>query len=255
VIPTSAVPPATATSRLSGWAKLPCTWQLEGSQHRALANRQTGEVITALKIYLALCLYANFKPNGRFSVSGCAQRSIGDFSHALKLSRPSVVKGFRVLRERGIVERLGGRPEIYRIAHYETAPNWTRLPKEYLVGGSRSRQIARLAGLPSRGRVAANALRLYIYVASILNRNTNAATVGYARLMEILGLDRTAVSNAVSLLIEHQLITVRNNKMAMVIDELYRGNLPKEVYDSTNSYFLRGFSNRKSPASEGTAGR
>jgi hypothetical protein len=38
-----------------------------------------------------------------------------------------------------------------------------------------------------------------------------------------------------------QLITVRNNKMAMNVDYLYQGNLPRDICESTNSYFLRGF--------------
>jgi hypothetical protein len=227
--------------RVTGWAKLPATWQLDGDQHAALARQQPGAVIAALKIYLGMCLYANFGPNERYEVSGCAQRSVSQLSHALKLSRPFVIKGLRLLRERRMVERLGGRPEIYRIARYDTARNWTRLPRQYLVGaGGPRRQIEKLAGFPSRGRTAANALRFYIYIASIRNRNTGAATVGYNRLMEILHLSRAEISDAISLLIEHQLITVRNNKMATVVDYLYQGNLPRDVYESTNSYFLRG---------------
>lgn len=244
-------PPTTGAGPLTGWAKLPCTWQLDDNQQRALSRSQPGAVIAALKIYLGLCLYANFRPNDRFDRSGCAQISVSHLCNALQLSRPFVIKGLRLLTERRMIGKLGGRPEIYRIADYDAARNWTRLPREYLFGGGRRRKVERLAGFPSRGRTAANALRFYIYIASIRNRNTGAATVGYARLMELLGLNRTEVSDAISLLIEHQMITVRNNKMAMVVDYLYQGNLPRDVYESTNSYFLRGFSGRKPGTDEG----
>jgi hypothetical protein len=44
-------------------------------------------------------------------------------------------------------EKLGGRAEIYRIAGYESARNWTRLPKQYLFDGGRRRQVEKLAAL------------------------------------------------------------------------------------------------------------
>jgi hypothetical protein len=128
----------------------------------------------------------------------------------------------------------------------DSARNWTRLPKQYLVG-SLPRRIERIVKFPSRGRTAANALRFYVYIAAIRDRKTNAATVGYTRLVEVLGFDRAGISNAISLLIEHQLITVRNNKTGMLLHDIGEGSLPPDVYDSTNMYFLRGFSKRREP--------
>ena len=80
------------------------------------------------------------------------------------------------------------------------------------------------------------------YIACIRERKSDAATVGYAKLVDVLGIDRTAISAAISLLIAHHLVTARNNKMAISIDHLYEGNLPDEVYDSANTYILRGLS-------------
>ena len=56
--PGVARPPATGAGAVAGWAKLPCTWQVEADQHRALAQAQPGAIVAALKIYLAICLYA-----------------------------------------------------------------------------------------------------------------------------------------------------------------------------------------------------
>jgi hypothetical protein len=243
------VPSPVGIDRLTGWAKMPCSWQLLPDRHAVLSGNSPGQVIAALKIYLSMCLYANFGPNGRFAAAGCTQRSVTAWCRSLKLSRPVAISGLRLLNATGIAERLGGRPETYRIADYETARYWTRLPKTYLLG-STPRQVEKLASFPSRGRSAANALRLYVYIAAVRDRKTFAATVGYTKIIDTLGLSRNAVSSAISMLVEHELVTVRNNKLAELHMVGYDGPIPRDIYVATNTYFLRGFGRRQQHASE-----
>lgn len=198
------------------WAKMPCSWQTEVEKHNDIRGRfgwqaDQGASIAALKLYIALCLKANFSSNTRFPRAGCVQKSITDFERLTDLSRPMVVRGMRRLVDLGIVEPLAGRPRVYRIVDYETARYWTKLPRTYLFGDRSETQVQKLFSLPNRSRTTLAALQFYLYIAAVRNR-LGDAKVTYNTIAERTGLSRSEISGAISLLVGNDLLSVRQNE-------------------------------------------
>lgn len=99
------------------WSKMPCSWQTNASFHANLRYTPRsflgdgcppGEAIAALKLYVALCLKANYNARAHLPETGCVQLSISDLCELVGLSRPMVIKGLRKLVEWMIIEGKGG---------------------------------------------------------------------------------------------------------------------------------------------------
>jgi hypothetical protein len=190
------------------WAKMPCSWQKDPDMHRLIADAPPGTAIAALKLYIALCLKANFAKTKELPSSGCVKKSITQLCTLSGLSRPMVIAGLRQLQTWGIIESLGGRPATYHITDYEKAPYWAKLPSGYLFNGYPG-EVARIARIPSRGLGTLHALQLYLYIASVRDRRSLKAKVTYPRFHSVLGIDRNEIAHAITLVGAHELITVR----------------------------------------------
>lgn len=221
------------------WAKMPCTWQTDANFHRTQLNgdslgvlgrpQSPGEAIAALKIYVALCLKANFKAGSYLPDTGCVQRSISHLSELVGLSRPMTIKGLRKLQEWEIVAVKSGRPAIYHIVDYEKAKYWTKLPRTHLYAGQKENRIERLRDMSNRSKTTLHALQMYLYLAAIRDKKSHLAKVTYERITEVLGITRDDVSKAISTLIGFSLISVR-----LAGPDEFFGERP------SNIYWLRG---------------
>lgn len=211
------------------WSKMPCGWQTQPNHHQAIISSDRGDAIAALKLYITLCLKANFLPNATFSSSGCVKKSITDFCKLTKLSRPMVVRGFRQLKIWGFVTSKAGRPTIYQINNYDDAKYWVKLPRSHLFSTPNERVITKLISLSNRRSASLHALQLYLYLASISNGVSKKAKVTYDKISEVLGVNRNEVSRAISLLIACDLVTVRQDDTDI-----------EQHMHSCNVYTLRG---------------
>lgn len=217
------------------WAKMPCTWQTDANFHEKLrysassnllVNRSPpGEAIAALKLYVALCLKANFKTGNYLPDTGCVQRSISQLCELVGLSRPMVIKGLRKLRDWQIVEVKGGRPAIYHITDYETAKYWTKLPRAHLFNDDKEKCIKRLSAMSNRSKTTLHSLQMYLYLAAIRDKKSDLAKVTYDRLAKVLCIARNDVSKAISTLVGFELISVRQAGP----DE-FLGERPSNIY-------------------------
>ncbi len=201
------------------WSKMPCSWQTDATFHKSQLYgmpidflgraRPPGEAIAALKLYVALCLKANFKSGTYLPDTGCSQKSISQLCELVGLSRPMVIKGLRKLQEWKIVAVKEGRPSIYHITDYETAKYWVKLPRTHLYAGSKEKRIERLRAMSNRSRTTLHALQMYLYLAAIRDGKSGLAKVTYERISEVLGITRNDISKAISTLIGFDLISVR----------------------------------------------
>ncbi|MFZ3019549.1 MAG: hypothetical protein WA056_13955 [Gallionella sp.] len=197
------------------WSKMPCTWQTDANFHGAQLNSfpldflPPGVAIAALKLYIALCLKANFKSGSYLPDTGCSQKSISQLCELVGLSRPMTIKGLRKLQEWKIVTVKGGRPVIYHITDYETAKYWVKLPRTHLYAGSKEKRIERLRVMSNRSKTTLHALQMYLYLAAIRDKSSGLAKVTYERLSEVLGITRNDISKAISALVGFDLISVR----------------------------------------------
>lgn len=211
------------------WKKMPCSWQKDQNFHSQLKTVPTGTAIAALKLYLALCLKANFVKKDHFPHSGCVQRTITQLGDIVEMSRPMVIRGLSLLKAMDVIEVVLKRPAMYRIKEYDTAPYWTKLPRAHLFGGGREDTITAINALGNRGESVLQALQLYLYLASIRDKDTQRANVSYTQMDMVLCLTRNEVSRAISALINHDLITVRPGQMTAQARRL-----------PGNVYWLRG---------------
>ncbi|PHV28327.1 hypothetical protein CSQ93_08385 [Janthinobacterium sp. BJB426] len=230
-----------------GWRKMPVSWQKDPEFQQRIRAASQGTAIAALKIYLAICLKAEFHETDRLP-AGSAQLSLTTLCELLDLSRPMVVDGLKLLVEWNIVARIGGRPTILQIVGFDEPPYWVKLPKRPLYGSKSENAIQALMQLPNRKRSSLHALQLYLYLASIRDKHTNMAKLSYDQGAVTLGVSRNHFSSAVSLLAAVGLLTVRT---ALEIKQQTGQNF------SSNQYWLRGSSHdpyRASPAEAGFKG-
>ena len=142
------------------WKKMPCTWQKEPSFHKQLKKAPTGTAIAALKLYLALCLKANFEKKDHFPAAGCVQRTITQLEEMVDMSRPMVIRGLYLLKELDVIEVVLKRPAMYRIKEFDTAPYWTQLPRKHLFGGPKESSITAINAMGNRGKSVLQALQI-----------------------------------------------------------------------------------------------
>jgi hypothetical protein len=187
-------------SEFKDWCKMPVYWQIDILAHETIRGAPVGATIAALKLYLCICTWANYKPNARFPRTGCVDKRLDDYETMTGLSRPMVVAGFKLLEGWGFVEKLGRRPLIYGLTFFEDSPYWVQLYERPLYGGARKDVMHTLKEIPNRGNTALLALRLYLYLASIRDKTTDVAQVSYKQACAILGTTRNRLSSALSML-------------------------------------------------------
>jgi hypothetical protein len=211
------------------WKKMPCSWQKDPNFHSQLKTAPAGTAIAALKLYLALCLKANYEKKDHFPYAGCVQRTITQLGDIVDMSRPMVIRGLTLLKAMDVIEVVLKRPAMYRIKEYDTAPYWTKLPRAHLFGGAKEEAITAINAMGNRGKSVLQALQLYLYLASIRDKDTQRANVSYTQMDMVLGVTRNEVSRAISALVNHDLITVRPGEMT-----------PQARRLPGNVYWLRG---------------
>lgn len=212
------------------WSKMPCSWQISKEAHEKIRGVSPGIAIAGLKLYIGLCLKANYVPRKGLPETGCVKRSVEQLCKLGGLSKPMVIAGIRALQAWGVIELRGGRPATYHIIEYETAKYWTKLPSEHLYDGGLGTTMPLLETLPNRSKTTLYALQMYLYLASIRNRDSNKATVTYVRMAEVLGIGRNDISRAISALVSADLLSVRLGE----IDDHHTSERP------CNVYWLRG---------------
>lgn len=212
------------------WSKMPCSWQTSNNVHEKIRGAPAGVAIAALKLYIGLCLKANFAPRKGLPETGCVKRSVEQLCKLAGLSKPMVISGLKMLGTLGMIELRGGRPATYHITEYETAKYWTKLPRDHLYDGGLGVRMPLLDSLPNRGKATLHALQMYLYLASIRNRDSNKATVTYEHMSKVLGFGRNDISRAISSLVSADLISVRLGE----VDDFHKSERP------CNVYWLRG---------------
>lgn len=193
------------------FSKMPSVWQDDASVHKQLRALPVGTAIAALKLYLAMCVKATFPESDEADGKVCC--SLAQWVEYTTLSRPMVIRGFRALVDLGLVLRIGARPVIYEIDGYQSHPRWAKLPTKVLLGSHfRTNDLVEgLRAVSNRGQPSFEALQLYLYLATIRDRNTDQAKVTYDKISEKLLMGRNAISRAISTLVGANLIGVRTD--------------------------------------------
>jgi hypothetical protein len=159
----------------------------------------TGQSIAALKVYLAIALSAD-------ELFSEVQVPITQLGVLTGMSRPMVVAGIRGLEEIGAlaVDRDGYR-STYRLVQDETRKQFSKLPRDIIR--------ARLKNLPNGSAEALAALKIYVALLTVRQRNSHLAPVSHQRIQVYTGIRPGVISKGASILVEHGLVRHSNRAM------------------------------------------
>ena len=230
------------TKSRSTWVKLPLWWILYGalpmneerqayavpvSGLRLFSQKNRGNAIASLKLYIALLVRTNNRTSDEDYGRACP--SLAELGYATGLSREKLVSAGRFLESNGLlrIERGKGNRNVYSIVGYEKTP-WGKLPKRmftlsYLDGDT-------LKQISTRSRAGLNALKLYLFLVSSVDRKTGYACRTYYSITEQTGIRRSEIKEAISMLINLKLLVVEHEPTSNQCDP----------YSSPNRYLIRG---------------
>lgn len=217
-----------------------------------LRKPTAGDVIAALKIYIALVAMADDKKQERNAGKHCLRTTYEEIQLYLTLSRAKVCEGLKLLEAADAIERLGYKPLVYRIKGLDPQrpEEWkghVKLPKGHLFGMRRflSNHPIMLAEYPSRGQTAMNGLVIYLLLLSVCQRDTNISVISYDRMMERTGLSSKDIRQAIDVLINHDLISVLRITDESTL-EAFGLPMPAQALKGTpNVYLIKGVKGRK----------
>jgi hypothetical protein len=124
----------------SVWAKMPWKRDQQEGQKKFRANA-AGENAAALTLYMAMAMFANFKPSPNANVAGVAKLSFSVLADLCDVSRQYVSRGVALLDSNGLIEVLKvGNANAYLLAGYDDL-GWAKLPRAHLLDKGRFERL------------------------------------------------------------------------------------------------------------------
>jgi len=153
-----------------------------------------GRSIAALKCFIALAISVHFTTRK-------VKLSLAGFEELTGLSKPMVIRGIEALEQAGVVSVVrGSHTNEYTLNHDYHEEHWAKLPV--------SRLRKHLKEIPNRGLIPLTALKIYLVLATVRQRNSIEANIGYDKLREKTGVQRFQIRSALDILLNHSLIRV-----------------------------------------------
>lgn len=212
---------------MSTWSKVPSRWvQITGL--RAFSASAPGENAAALKLYMSIAMFANFKPTPQLSVAGFARLSFSELEELCDISRQYVKRGIDVLVERGLVsvEKIGN-AHGYLLENYDV-DGWAKIPQSHLLQKATYSSQSRFASISIRGRLHLEALKLYLALLTFRPNQSATTMLSYDKIVEYTGMPRTRIRRSIDVLVNHEWISLESHT--------YTHTEKKP----TNAYVLRG---------------
>ncbi len=208
------------------WSRLPNAWIYDGGLRRfSTAPKDRGRSSAALKVLLALIVRAE---NKSLSEAGHNQGSVSssydDLMSLTNLSRAQIAKAVKLLTELQLVTvtRAGrGGRNRYFISNYGPHDRYGKVPNRRIYGTADPGRIRVLHEFSCRNESDVNALKLYFLMCGLRDSSGNRTLASYVTIETKTGVAQAKIRRALSVLIEHGLIRVDQQK-----DTDQRRNLP-----------------------------
>ncbi|SUD38615.1 replication protein [Ectopseudomonas mendocina] len=153
-----------------------------------------GRSIAALKCFIALGISVHF-------MTRKVKLSLSGFEELTGLSKPMVIRGIEALEQEGVVSVVrGAHTNEYTLNHDYQEEHWAKLPV--------ARLRKHLKEIPNRGLIPLTALKIYLVLATVRQRHSIEANIGYDKLREKTGVQRSQIRSALDILLNHSLIRV-----------------------------------------------
>ncbi|GFE82493.1 hypothetical protein GCM10011487_44930 [Steroidobacter agaridevorans] len=214
------------------WSKLPSRWIHErklcafspAGNRLAGGRGASGTAAAALKLQMALAMFASFRALPSDDTAGYARLSFSDLEELCDISRRSVARGLAVLEQHGLITTHAiGNANRYLLSQFELA-GWAKLPRAHLLAENRFR------GLGLRGATSLNALKLYLALVTFRPNPVRHVLLSYDRIEHYTGIPRPRIRHAIDVLINHDWISIGTHAVEPVDDHR----------KPTNAYILRG---------------
>jgi|GEM_PF-6707446 len=186
------------------WAKMPKEWIISGKLKR-FKYKNLGVNIAALQIYCCICFETRYK-------TGLCTLSYDDFQDMCGLSRAMISAGLKLLDEPELniitKDYKAGHTNRYLLNGYGD-PSWAKLPKSPMYGHVRAnrKQIDFLYGLNLRNRNNLDALKIYLFLTTIVDKKSKLIAANYTTIKSYTGVHTNKISFALSVLFEFNLLT------------------------------------------------
>lgn len=176
------------------FGRFPSAWVMSDGLRQFSARKRPGEHIAALKLYLVVAAYSDFK-------SWMSTLSLSDLENITKLSRPMLIGGSRILEQNCLISKGRLRQTAtYTMKPEGAEPRWAKVPEDAIRRGMRS--------IPNRGRSALASLRIYTLFLAMRDNKTCEAKLSYKTIASYTGVRPADIRHSVSLLVNAGFLNV-----------------------------------------------
>ncbi len=212
---------------MSIWAKMPSVW-IQAGLLSDFHAKSAGPNAAALKIYMAIAMFANFKPNPQIGTAGFAKLSFNELEDLCDVSRQSVRNGIAVLAERDLVSIVKvSNANGYVLQDYDEL-GWAKIPSGYLLQKQNFSGKTRFSGMKIRGALHLEAIKLYLALLTFRHNQAQQVYLSYDKIQHYTGIPRARIRRSIDVLVNHEWISVASH--------MYQSTDRKPA----NAYILRG---------------
>ncbi|HBN9565033.1 hypothetical protein Q8W90_28400 [Pseudomonas aeruginosa] len=229
------------------WAKMPNAWIREGGlalfgDRDSNGDFSRGELNTSLaclKTYVAICTRTDFE-------TGVARTTYAELSQLTEQSRSVVSRSLALLEAYDLIDcdsPSRGAGTYITVSRWLTEKGFAKIPKRWLLTAREATKdlhgpkgtLLKFRQFRFESRLSLIALKVYLvllaYRDSGRGPGDGLAIISYTRIAEVAGIGRHLVSDAVTKLLEMNLLTFRTGD--------YREG-DNVDFDRTNRYLIRG---------------
>lgn len=189
------------------WKPMPYYIMRDCGLLKNFKKNQVSQGISALKIFMLICLKSEIDENGIYS----ANLTYDQISQICSLSRKLVSDGLRFLKATGAIEVSGDRKKKYillncerndgvrRVARFSsTNGHWCKLPFKGIV--DEKNRITAFEAMTNRSVHELNALRLFLYLLMVRSRGFSHSFVTLKKIKTRLSINYQEVMIAIGYL-------------------------------------------------------
>jgi hypothetical protein len=190
------------------WAKMPSKWISAGELNEKFSSNKLSTDISALKIYICLCLFSQeiqrkkihnmltIHESTILQFEACV--TYDQLTESASLSRLMVSKGLNKLVECNLIKREGTRRKIIYIIVGTPGRGWCKLPKHELI--KKDFQISAFCGFTQRYKHERDALKIFIYLLSIRSNSKRYVDVSRGVISIKTGVEFSNLDGALGFL-------------------------------------------------------
>lgn len=195
---------------------------------RAGGKPASGVYAAALKLQMALAMFASFRRLPSDDAAGYARLSFSDLESLCDISRRYLALGLAALEHHGLITTHAiGNANRYLLSQFELA-GWAKLPRAHLLEEHRFR------GLGLRGAASLTALKLYLALVTFRPNQARHVLLSYDKIEHYTGIPRPRIRHAIDVLINHDWISIATHAVDPIAGDITDHRKP------TNVYILRG---------------